>query len=401
MLRREFCQKLAATCGAVSLGRRTREPPPGVVWRREYDVPIDAAVPAHGGGFAFVGVNSSGEFRVRIVTTDETGRVQNRAAVEPGLDTPGSRLSADLLRTPDGYAVATGSWFGRFDRDLTVAATGQPDGSGGNSWTRLATLSDGFVVASEYDAPNHVQTELYAFDADGTHRWTNVYGARNSKGLGFLIERDGGVTLGGTFGEFWLAGVNPDGTDRFRESRPSFPDGPRPSAVVRADGLVIFNPPVVVRLDGSRSVVWRRSYDGFSEGGGSIEPVSGGGFTIAANSRIARVSERGELLWRRPYLQFDVRTGGLVESAPGTYLAVGTFDDTSSVAVQLSEDVTPTPTPTQTETRSPTATRNPESTESRSRTTETDVTTPGVTLAMGAAGIAGLAGWLRHRSDDE
>ncbi|MFB6177593.1 MAG: hypothetical protein ABEI99_10695, partial [Halobaculum sp.] len=127
-----------------------------------------------------------------------------------------------------------------------------------------------------------------------------------------------------------------------------------------------------------------------------------------------RLAADGAIRWRRQYAPPDGSLGavhGLVPISDDRYLAAGAYDEAGGWVVRLSRNgPLPTATPTASPTQSPTPPSIPktvgtgvgsatDSDDGGSDSSETAVSTPGFGVLAGAAGVAGLAGWLRRRDD--
>lgn len=424
MNRRELletaCVGTASLLGAttsVAAGSANHSDPPGVAWGRTYDdLQIAAAVPAHDGGYVFVGRGrgrTSPMVPVRVVAVNESGEVRHREEIDPEIPDEANRASADLVRTDDGYAVASGAWFATLDVDLSVEATGFADEYSPNSTTHLTERPDGFVVAAELDRPNHVSVRLFGFDDEGNLRWVREYGEENSKWLEFLLDGpDGGVVVGGRGGDPWLASVADDGTERWQTTLRDAPSGVGYDAV-GGDGLTLFGTPDAVRLDtASRSIEWRRTYEPFRDAyGGEIVRPADGGYVVAAKVnrdgfRVGRTDSKGRLQWSHEYavnVDGQVDVTDLVEQSPGGYLVVGSRRTSQQGwAVLLSESETPTTMKATTSERTATSTTT-EITSENTTTSTTASTTDSSTSAaipgfgVGAALLGTAAGLLARR----
>lgn len=388
----------------------------GVAWRHTYDdIAIGSATLVHGGG-GYIFVNRNGrtdpEVPVRLVRVGENGAVRERQEITPDIPEDARRADTDVIRTEDGYAVATGSWFARLDRNLSVEATGFASEYEPNSTTYLTELSNGFAVASELDRPNHVSVRVFGFAKGGDLQWVREYGEENSRWLGFLLAGpDGGVVVGGQSGEPWLADIADDGTKRWQTEIFDVPPGANSDATRDGDGFTLFGGSSMVRLDTSRSVEWQRSYDSFADAfDGEIARTTDGGYVVAAQValdrvRVGQTDAKGRLQWSHEYEVIEVGNAylnGLVEHAPGEYLVVGSRRDVQQGwALLLSETETPTP---QTTTPDRTPTSNNTETTSQKTTAPTTTATRGEPsntsvpgFGIGAALLGTAAGWLARR----
>lgn len=418
MRRRRF---LASTCAATvglavaplpAAGSTGGPKPPGVVWRRTYDDFLpQRVVPAHGGGL--VVVDRGHQFPdpnplIRVILLDETGEVRRRRRIDPDLPDVARRAWPDLIRTDTGYAVATGTWFARLDRELSVETTGFAPGYVSNRWTQIIESSDGFVVARSRNTSERKDTRVLQFGPDGELRWTQQYGEEDGwdmATLGFL-RRDpqGGVVVGGPKGEPWLAGLGPDGERQWQTTVSHAPPRTGGDATIDADGITLTGGSGLVRLTPDRSINWQHSYDALGAGGPhTLGRTTDGGYVMVASGdgpgfALGRADASGRLRWAWEYSAGEEAgpsqvAKDVVERSPGEYLVVGAaFKDEFTVArgwamlLSASESPPPTPTPSPTPTDFPTA--------SPTETAE-PTTVPGFGIGAALAGLAG--GWLARR----
>lgn len=337
------CAGTASLLGAtasVPVGSAHELDPPVVSWRRTYDFPIAAATSAHGEGHVFVGRGGEApdaEVPVRVAAVDESGEVRERREIEPEIPEDARRASADVVRTEDGYAVASGAWFAELGTDLSVETTGFADGYAPNGTTYLTDLPDGFVVAAERDAPNHVSTVVFGFDKDGALRWTREYGEDDSRWLGFLLDGpDGGVVVGGRSGGPWLASLAADGTERWRETVTDTLPGVGHDAVTELGGVVLFGGSNLIRLDEDRSVEWERPYDGPNSSGGEMVMTPDGDYVTAVAAGtdgvlVSGIQWQGPPVWDHEYAAVEsgaAELSELVGIESGGYLLVGSNPET-------------------------------------------------------------------------
>lgn len=399
----------------ASAGTVSTSTPPGVAWRRNYaDLAIASVEPAHDGGHVFVGRGDNyprANVPVRVAVVDKTGSVRKRREINPDIPEDARRAKADLVRTDDGYAVASGSWFTRLDTDLSVRTTGFAAKHQPNSTTFLTELPNGFAVAAEHDWPNHVFITVFGFDDSGGLRWTRRFGEHGSKWLEYLLdESDGGLIVGGGFEKPWLASLGPDGAVRWQTEVTNAPSGMAGSDATKDDdGITLFGTGTMLRLTPERSIGWRRSYDHFPEEyGGRITKTTDGGYVLATvvdfdQIRVGKTDANGNLQWSHEYTVIDDGAAILndtIERSPGEYLVVGARRDSQQGwALALSETQTPTPTPISTPTPTPTTTRitSPSTTELSIDPSTTDTTTT-TQLGFGiGAALVGLATGLLAR----
>lgn len=414
MRRRRFLELAPSVCvaglaGTSPTGAATQSStPPGVAWRRTYDeLAIATAVPAHDGGHVVVGRGDDypgAGVPVTVAVVDETGSVRKRREIEPDIPKDARRARADLIRTDDGYAVASGSWFARLDRDLSVETTGFASEYKPNSTTLLVELSDGFAIAAELDLPNHVSTRVLGFDTEGTLKWTKKYGKQDSKWLGFLLDGpDGGLVVGGP--DPWMASLAANGTERWQTKMVDVPSGVGFAATGDDGGITLFGAASLVRLTPSRSVAWQQSYEPFRDAfDEQLAQTSDGGYVAAAGialdrMRVARMDESGHLQWSHEYTVVEdgaAILNDIVERSPGEYLIVGAKrDGQQGWALALSETLTPTVTPEPTPTPTATETTTRTSPTTGTSTTEPATSQPG--FGIGAALVGLGAGLLARR----
>lgn len=395
---------IGATTSAAAISTANSEYP-GVAWQRVYDeLKIASVAPAHDSGQIFVGRGrgrSDPEVPVRIALIDGEGTIRQRREIDRNISEDARRANADVIRTENGYAVATGSWFARLDEDLSVEATGFAAEYKPNSTTYLTELSNGVAVAAEIDAPNHVSLRVFGFDYDGDLQWTRKYGEQNSKWLAFLIEgHDGGLVVGDR--EPWLARLADDGTERWQTTVTGVPTGVGSDATSDDDGFTLFGESSMVRLTESRSVKWHRTYDSFEDTfDGKITRTIDGGYAIAAQDgldrvRVGRTDAKGRLQWSHEYEVIEVGdayVNDIVERAPGEYLVVGSRRDVQQGwALLLSEEETPT-TKTSPSTQTRTTSQKTTAFTTTSPTKKpTSTTVPG--FSVGAALFGTAAGLL-------
>lgn len=391
MLRRGFLESISAIMAPSLLRRDDRnqanesEPPfPGVVWRREFDFDVGAAVKAHGSGFVLV---NSGPFqtdpeqRVLVAVVDETGAVRKIREFDPGLPKKASYSMADVSPNDDGYVVASGPWFVELDTDLSVNTTGVAPDNFANNETRVVEHSEGYAVTITDDMADHTVTRVIGFDSKGNHQWSRKYG-ESMKPSFLLPGRDDGVIVGGGNSP-WPAAIAPDGPERWQTSFQDVPLGLSPDATWSNGNLTLFGGTSLIQLTRTRSIAWQRSFDGFQDCSyGELVQLSNGGYALAAldsrtEIRVGRTDANGQLRWSHKYTVVDedgAYLRGFVKPAPGEYLVVGTKRRSlEGWALLLSEDETPTPTDTPT-------------THSR---TSTDI--PGFGIGAGLIGLAGGA----------
>lgn len=427
---------LVGTTASVAAGSRSSQVPPGVAWRRTYDdYPLDAAAAAHGGGYVVVGrgqhpqseypkIIDSGD-PVRLAIVNEHGTVRQRRELYPDIPDEALWARADVVRTDDGYAVATGPWFAKLDTELTVRTTGVAAGEAvegtslpeANRTTLVVELPDGIVVATEKDAHDYAMTRVVGFGPDGELQWVKTYGPEPATWLEFLLADETGLVVGGRTSDPWLASIAPDGTERWHTIVADAPDGVGAAATRDDRGITLSGGGSLVRLTSSRSIDWQRSYAPF--GGsydGQLTRTADGGYLIAARvdlDRIAvgRTDSAARLLWSREYTVVDegsVNMHGFLERAPGEHLLVGRRRKSmTGWAVLLSDEPPPTPrthTPTLPGTASRTAIDSatpPPVTDSptlrSATTTTTDSTTTTVPGFGFGAALVGIAGGLLAR----
>lgn len=420
------CAGAAGLVGAaapVSVGSAHELDPPVASWRRTYDdFRIAAAVAAHGDGYVLVGRGRGrlpDEVPVRVVAVDESGAVRGRTEIEPDVPDEANRASADIVRTDDGYAVASGAWFAALDADLSVEATGFADEYAPNATTYLTERPEGFVVASELDRPNHVSVRVFGFGEDGKLRWTREYGEADSKWLGFLLDDpDGGVVVGGRSGGPWLAGLADDGTERWRKTVSDTLPGVGQDAVTELDGVVLFGDSNLIRLADDRSVEWERPYDGPESDSGEIVMTPDGDYVTAADTgskgvRAASIQWQGLPVWDYEYAAVEAgeaELNDLVGLDSGGYLLVGSNPETGEGwALRLSGEETMTTQTTgttthgkssdgestETDTTSEKALDDEGTTTASERISATDTSVPG--FGIGAALVGTAAGLLARR----
>ncbi|MFC7081189.1 hypothetical protein [Halorussus caseinilyticus] len=385
----------------------------GVARRRTYDeLAVGSVAPAHGGGYVLVNrgdSHPSPEVPVRVAVVDERGTVRQRREIALDVPEDARRANADVIRTEGGYAVATGSWFARLDADLSLEATGFASGYEPNGTTRLVELADGFTVAAELDRPNHVSVRVLGFDGDGEFRWSRSYGEENSKWLDFLLpDSDGGVVVGGR--KPWLAGVAPDGTERWQTTVADAPPEVGYDATRDDEEFVLFGGSNALGLTESRSVEWRRSYDSLANAsGGVLARTTDGGYLLAGLVALDRIGvvaadAEGRPCWSHEY---EVVGDGaayladVVERAPGESLVVGSRrKGQNGWSMALSGAGTPTArTSTASSATTERRTASTDASETRATSTEatetqTSSTVPG--FGVGAA-LLGTAGGLLAR----
>lgn len=418
------CAGAATAFGAATVGAGRSagdSQPPGVAWQRTYDdLDVAAVAPAHDGGEVLVGRGrgrSDPDVPVRVAVVDEDGAVRQRTEVAPEIPEDARRASVDVIRTADGYAVATGSWFATLSASLSVETTGFASEYEPNSTTRLVELSDGVAVASELDRPNHVSVRVFGFDDDGELRWTREYGEWNSKWLGFLLRApDGGLVVGGGAGDPWLASLADDGSERWQTTVTDVPAGVGADATSHESGFTLFGESSAVGLTASGSVEWQRSYDAFADTfDGKIASTTDDGYLVVAPVssdvvRIGKTDARGRLQWSHEYAMIesgDAYVNDVLARGPGEFLVVGSRRDRrEGWAVLVSEDETPTTRAT-TGARTTTGPRTTTQTDGgatsdrptdSTRTSAVDSTSSSVPgFGIGAALVGTAAGLLARR----
>lgn len=392
--------------GTVGVGRsRADSTAPGVAWRRTYDdLDVGSVAPAHHGGEVLVGRSrghSDPDIPVRVAVANEDGEVRQLTEITPEIPEDARRANADVVRTGDGYAVATGPWFARLGTDLSVGTTGFASEYEPNSTTRLVELPGGVAVASEFDRPNHVSVRVFGFDDDGALRWTREYGEWNSKWLGFLLRGpDGGLAVGGGAGEPWLASLTGDGNERWQTAVDDVPSGVGADATSDEDGFTLFGESSVVRLTASGSVEWQGTYDAFEDAfDGNIAGTEDGGYVVAApvSSDVVRVGKtdaEGRLQWSHEYEMVENGDGYLNDvrvRAPGEYLLVGSRRDRrGGWSLLISEKRTPATRVTATSGRTTTATTTETTREKTTESTTASPTGNGSDAANSGASVPGF-----------
>ncbi len=308
-----------------------------------------------------------------------------------------------ITRTADGYAVSSGGWIGILAPDLTVEAKTAHPVRNTLGRTQTLTAGPGVVVAHEHDMPNHVSVTFTGYDANGNHRWHRHYGDP-SRTFGFLVPDPDGVVVGGgnlATGGLWTAGLKPDGDQRWSSTNTSLDLENYPAAVFD-DGLVIFDGTTLRRLDDSRSVVWERSYDSFSDLRPRLHSLPDGGTLAGTETTIGAFGPDGRLRWVREYDIDGETLGGLLVLRDGEYVAAGSKtvgDVATGWFLRLSSSVTPTASPTPSPTASPTpppSTATPQVTSGR---TASNTSVPGFGPPAAFTALAGIAVWLRRLAD--
>lgn len=405
MNRREFCASIGV--GAVgSAVRRDHATPPGVSTHRTYgDLPVTDLTTAHDEGFALVGRTADSE-ELRVAVTDIAGQIRDSRGLTPPEKTDGYHGVPAITRTADGYAVSSGGWVGILASDLTVESkTTHPEwNSLGN--TEMLTAGPGIVVAHEYNAPNHLSVTVTGYDTDGNHQWNRHYGSDQSRAFGFLVPDSNGVIVGGinaATGGLWTAGLTPDGGQRWSSTNTAVATENTPSAVFD-DGLTVFDGTTLTRLDDSRSIVWERSYDSFSDRPPRLVSLPDGGALAGTGTTVGAFGPDGQLRWVREYEVADARSlGGLLALSDGEYVAAGSGPAVESGwFLHLSASVTPTASSTAstTTTSTPTVTTTDRPTMTTGRTmSETTISIPGFGSVAAVATLAGAVIWLRRRAD--
>ena len=387
MNRREFCASMGV--GAVgSVVRRENTTPPGTSAYRTYDdLSVTDLTTAHDEGLALVGPTADSE-GMKIAVTDTVGRVRTSRRLTPPEEMDGRAVPA-ITRTDDGYAVSSGGWIGILAPDLSLEAkTPHPE------WTHLGdtqmlAIGSGVVVAHEYDAPNHVSVTVTGYDADGTHRWHRHYGSEQSRTFGFLVPDPDGVIVGGSHlgsGALWTAGLTPDGGQRWSSTSASI-DVENDPAAVFDDGLIVFDATTLTKVDDSRSIVWERSYESFSDLPPRLVSLPDGGTLAGTGTTVGAFAPDGRLQWVRDYEVADAESlGGLLVLRDGEYVVAGSGSAAKSGWFRrLSSSVTPTASPTPT----PTVTTD---------RTAFDTSLAGFGLAAAFVALAAVA-WLRRLAD--
>lgn len=418
---------LGATASATTATAHGTEPL-GVAWQQTYDdIAISSATLVHGGG-GHIFVNRNGRtdpnVPIRLVRIDENGTVRKRQEITPDIPEDARRAGADVVRTEDGYAVASGSWFATFDEDLVVGTTGYAGNAKPNRTTHLANLSDRFVVAAEVETSNHVSVHVFGFDTDGNLTWSQEYAEEYTDWLEFLVEDpNGGVVVGGR--EPWLVSLDADGTERWQTALESVPSAEY-DAAIDEEGISLFSGSNLVRLDDSQSVEWNRPYDSVAGASGG-EVVQTADFSYVGTAQVESgqigavgADYKGRPLWEYTYDTPGTGGGSLTDIAEGVlgeYLVVGSGqNEEKGWALLLSNEETPkgfaenaTTTATSQMTDGTTTanrdgadpTRGTSGTASTGTTADSQTSAPVPGFGMGTALVGTVAGWFAHQWSDD
>lgn len=391
----------------------------GVAWRQSYSdaTRIQSAAPTGDGGFVLAERPPDEETHPNAVTltlVDRVGRVRRRTTVTPAESTNvGGETPSDIVQTGDGYALARGGWLALLDDDLTVreATLAPPEAEVNSDRTILCTLSSGYAVAQIRWRPSGVETHVYRFGADGSHRWTESHPHRYA--ASFLVPADRGVAVGGVDldgSDPWVAVHDPDGTQRWRsvydpdesvgngEGGGSLGIEGTASAVADAEGVTVTKGTRLIRVGWDDTLRRVEAVPPFPERAGDRQAVweifarADGGHVLfgeyeARPTRFAVVSvdPNGQTAWRVEFnARGNPRLSAGVRRGPESFLVFGgqTWEsEPSGLAVFVTgpEARQPTPTPSPTATPSPTPTQTPPPTSTRTPSpaaTPTDTLTP-------------------------
>lgn len=415
--------------------------PPGVSWTREYgDVAsFDDAAPAHGGGAVLVGrVRAHGPASTRawIVSLDDAGAVRWQRRLGPA----GRTEFHSVVRTDGGYAVGgvrrpeserePAGWLALLGRDGTLLNQATRRDRGPVDRTEIVADEDGFVLAGAEPTAETATTWVAGFDEDATERWSARY--RRTYSLDALLRTPDGPVVVGTrvgqtagAGDPWLAAFDADGREQW--STVVDVEGWRGvAAASTTDGgfLLALSGNRLLRLDGERTVVWRRDLPDFEHGlPTTAERVDDGYRLGGVDGRngvvVAAIDDRGSTRWSHAYGGTpDHELAAMVDRGAGRYLLAGRIDGRPANgrrrgwAAALSPDASATTlgeatrgaawAPTTTEAPATTTATEPASTTTAS---EPATATPGQSgfgalVAVVAAVVAvGLSRWRSPRTE--
>lgn len=222
------------------------------------------------GGFVMTGAyNGGGASAVYVIKLDGSGALQWTRTVSTN-PTPEDAWGNSIIQTTDGgYAVAGGtSGSGNGYIDMYVIKL---DGSGTVLWTRkvggvssntcgsegrsiVQTSDGGLAVAGGTACFGQGNSDVYVvkLDGSGTLQWTRtVGGAGIDAGYSIVQISDGGLAVAG-----WTYSYGAGGSDVY-----------------------------VVKLDGSGTVLWTRTFGGTgTDEGKSIVQTSDGGFAVTGST---------------------------------------------------------------------------------------------------------------------
>ncbi len=166
--------------------------------------------------------------------------------------------------TASSFGEGQGIWILRLDQNGNIVWQKSYEGSSAN--TILQTSDGGYIVSAHSSGSSGGGTLVLKLDANGNIEWQKVYEATTAS---IQPSSDGGYVLGGSFGnELWVS-----------------------------------------KLDKNGNIQGQKIYRTGSEGGGSIQQTSDGGYAVAGYTHssgdsdiwVLKLNSDGSIAWQKTY----------------------------------------------------------------------------------------------------
>lgn len=230
---------------------------------------------------------------------------------------------------------------------------------GDRAYSVRQTVDGGYVVAGFTGFAGVVGTPdawVLKLDPSGAVVWRNTYGG-NGDDVVYSIEPtgDGGFVLAGAtyltagFENAWVLKLDASGNVAWQRTYGGVYNDAASSVHPTADGGYIVagntwsfgagrSDAWVLKLDGSGSVVWQKTYGGAGdEAALSVVPIAGGGYVVAGNTNsfgagggdawVLKLDASGNVVWQKTYGEagYELATS-IVAIADGAYVVAGQQD---------------------------------------------------------------------------